>query len=94
VREAGAVRPPGRGSDDLASFTHGNGLVTSYQYFLQGPLQQITVSSGSGPLEDLLYGRDEVYDVESLTETLDGDTGNPLDYSYGYDGAERLKTAS
>lgn len=77
-----------RANDDLETITWPSGLVTTYTYEPEGPLQSITVADGGTPTHSLAYlGRDA---ADRVTEVRESYGGSDYDYSYAYDNGGRL----
>ncbi|MGH0028976.1 MAG: RHS repeat-associated core domain-containing protein [Myxococcota bacterium] len=81
------------GNDDLDTITHGNGLVTDYDYHPEGVIQAVTVGPVATPLHRLAYTIDPALNIDTVTETIAGVQQSPA-YGYGYDAVYRLVGAS
>lgn len=90
---AGAIARSYYPNDDLKGAVAASGVGTTYEYHPHGPLDHLAVGSGSpaSPL-DLDYGIDDLLDVTSIAESING--GTATTQTYEYDQAARLTTAT
>jgi len=80
-------------NDDLHTITHGNGVVTTYAYYPNGPVDAITVeNSSSAQLHRLDYTVSKRLNVTTIAEEV-GTTALSPDWAYEYDAASRLTAA-
>ena len=75
------------GTDDLRTLTLPNGVSRSYTYKTNGPINTITVNGPSGQIAQYTYAYDDVLNVDTITDP-DGL------HDYGYDGLDRLTSAT
>jgi RHS repeat-associated protein len=80
-------------NDDLETITHGNGVVTEYAYWPEGPVQSITVDSPSEQLLKLTYTVNKVLNITGMNEQHAA-SGAVHGYGYGYDALDRLTSAT
>lgn len=74
-------------NDDWQTVTLPNGVSRNYTYKTNGPVDTITVAGPSGQIAQYAYAYDNVLNVDTLTDP-DGV------HDYGYDGLDRLASAT
>ena len=87
---ASAQRTP-LADDKLGSIAHENGLVTTLAYEDFGPVHSIGVSGASA--QQLVYGYDELLNVQSIAETQNGTPVSPS-FGFAYDAVCRRASAA
>lgn len=88
-----AAPPPGLDTPllgGLTGFTHGNGLVLSLNYDVDGRLTAMRTADATKQIQDLTLIYDSGADVTAIVDNLDSD----MSQSFGYDAVGRLVNAS
>ena len=73
-------------SGETQTMTYPNGIVASYIYRANGPVESITYTGSAGQMEQFAYTYDDVLNVDTMTDS------NGV-WDYGYDDFDRLTTA-
>jgi RHS repeat-associated protein len=74
-------------NDDMQSLSMPNSVTRSYTYKANGPVDTIGVANSSGSIAQFAYAYDDALNVDTVTD-------NDGLHDYGYDGLNRLTTAT